>query len=346
MILCSMMLCALFAAPHPQSAPKYAVEVTSPEPGKSISYLYYEISISLQVTAPPGEYEVELRYGGITHYLPAFREQGSLGKDGLKRWGLRDRWLLFELGEHPLQLRLLSLDAASVDGIGTVLAETNTTLFFTVNEKYPPSEQVKQRLENLGNGGIYAAEVLEPVTEPYRNDKHSDFEHKSEQASKWLKAKTKWLRQRIDALAEIAEIYEYTGRPGDGLKLLRMAETLWNTESKVILNRPPMQPQPQGWEAENMVFVPRHIGYLESFYARRMELEPAMKYLQQSLDHYDEQYKSNPLLSERERRRCHEQAGFVMLRAAQLHYLLRRDRAGYDKWMKRAKEMFPPREKD
>mgnify|MGYP006289753293 CR=1 FL=1 len=315
-----------------------SIRLSSPEPEHEWRYTSWPMSVSVEVIAPPGDYEVELFYNGVTHYLTAFDDRGYALEGGKKRWNLSDQWLYPELGKHDLELRLLSLEAPGVGAAGRRLAECRTQIEYVLSTETPPEEQARKTLRQLANAAITWAKVLDPIEAPYQRDGHSDLEHRRRLADEWLTAKSKWLHQRVETLAKIAELYDYTGRPGDGLRALKRAEAIWKGEASRVLHRTPAPAFPIKWHPGGYVYAPAQHRVRAGFYARRMELDRAVESLKQAIAFMDEQQAKHPYLTDDDRKICGDYKASLMHDIARMHYILRRDRAGYDLWMKRSKK--------
>ena len=342
MIFLNLGAALLLASLSVQGATDYSIALTNPKPGEELRYYSWEVALVVEVVAPPGDYEVELSYQGVTHHLPALAARGRPGEGGKASWSLRDPWLLPELGTHELELRLLSLTDAGLGASGRMLADSTVPLTYAIWAEKPPQMAAGERMLNLARNALVHAEVLDPVKDPYRDTNVSDLDHQRALAVKWLAARSEWLQRRVEVLTEIAELYEYTGRPGDGLRALRRAEAIWNAESPEILHRAPAPAHPAKWIPNKFSSAPPHTLALANFYARRMEFDRAMEYLQAALTYMTEQQAKHPSLDEGDRRNCANHSSTLMTRIAELHYLLRRDRAGYDLWMTRAEKARAP----
>lgn len=202
---------ALLLSAAPMGAPtEYSIKVTRPAPDAEFRYYSWEVSVSVEVVAPPGDYELELSYQGVTHYLPALAAKGRAVEGGKHRWSLNDPWLPLELGEHDLELRLLSLANTGVGASGKLLAEAVVPLDYVHSAEDSPEELARTRMHWLSRAAIDHARVLDPVVDPYRDEDMSDLEHGRIQATKWLTARSKWLRCRVETLTRIGELYDYT----------------------------------------------------------------------------------------------------------------------------------------
>jgi hypothetical protein len=323
-----------------QTAPEHSLRLTSPAPGEELHYYSWEISITVGVIAPPGDYEVELTYQGTTHFLPALKAYGRVDESGLESWSLVDYWLKPELGEHPVELRLLSLTDTGIGASGRLLARNDDTITYSYREDDPPEKQARDQMRYLARNAIQRAERLDPVERSYVSSDGSEAGERRAHAEAWIDARHGWLSQRLKTLAKIAELYDYTGRAGDGLLALQRAEALWKAESTEILHREPASPFPIKWQFDGDVGVPPHLLALAGFYGRRLESERAVEYLKEGIAFMGEQQRKHPRLEPDDRRYCENIASGLMGRVAMLHYLVTRDRAGYELWKQRSKDTY------
>jgi hypothetical protein len=344
MMLLNIAAALLLGVPSVQDASSYSIKVTSPEPGTAITYYSWEPNVSLEVVAPPGDYELELTYRGVTHFLPAFEPLGRPIEGGLARWSLRDSWLPLERGDHPLRLRLRSLETPGLDASGRLLAEIEVPLRFDFRSDDPPAKAGRDITLRFCWEAIDTARNIDSATDPHGLIDTGDPERRDELALRWLESKHRWLFARIKALAGIAELHDYSGRPGDALEALRRAEAIWHADSAENLNRPPASAHPIKWHTEGFTPVPHHLKVFAGFYARRMEFDRALAYQKKAIAFLDEQLRKNPGLDADDRKHGASLLGSSMRDVARMHYFLRRDRAGYDLWIQRSRDALPPPE--
>jgi len=338
-----LLLTLVAASPAQQpddAAAAYDLTLTSPTADELVEYHSWNIGLGIELRAPSGDYEIEVRYAGTVHYVLCLAKASAALNDGRRRWITRDAYIDFVDGSEEVELRLLSLSDAGVGSSGRLLAESKSLLRFQTSSKQALEERVTELATRIARHGMSAAGTLEPREEWTMPSRDDDLDKAREKSLRWVKAQHEWLRGRVDVLSEVGETYAYAGQPGDALVALRMAEDLYEREAGRMLQRAPLAPHSILWDPERYVFAPPHLRRLGEFYARRMELERAAHYFKLEIDFYNDQRKSHPYLDERDRSKCWEQASHKMNELARLHYALRRDRGAHDLWTEKAKETW------
>jgi len=324
-------LAALLLSPPPAPS-AVTLEIQSPQPGQTLSAGLF---VNLSLIAPAsGEYEVEVACFGTTHYLLAAKDHPSRSVDGegAATWKLLDRWLLPEAGPATLTARVQGLGEVGIGGESRLLAER------TIEFRYEPltgdalDEKLEQQTHYLIGQWMGECDGIEPGKEPYGFDR-KDPQSRLAQAKLYFESRQDWLMGRLIAYALLADVYENALQPGDALRALRYAGEVWAAESGEVIDRPPFPPTPLLWRHDHWTTAPAHLNRLADFYARRDDLDRAVHQAEQIIAYYADQVRRHQKLDAWHRDRCNESAAWTMSTIAQWHYLLRRDREGYDRWM-------------
>jgi hypothetical protein len=342
-------LLLLGAASHGQSEqPAVRLELTKPEPGAVYTM---DLDVWGQLMAPAGrEYELKLRCFETTHwFLFSPREPHAPEPDanGEVKWRLNDSYLLPQKGEQVLEISVFELRGGPSTDDATAVAELRVPFRFEPATEAELTEKLEQCSSMVcgGAGGLaghwpdphyHVGTWKKPITqtEPMVHD-----------VRYYLGARRRELVQRSDAYAEAARVLDGCGRDGDALRALRTAQEIYDAERGRLLSGPGFQGWSIIWEPGYVCWPPRYFSEYSRYYARRKDLDKAIAWEKENAASYLLQAERHPLLSADNRDKCHRDAARSYLNIARMSYLLKRDRAGREAWIRKYLQTLPASER-
>jgi len=338
-------LLLLSAVVHGQSneAP-VTLNITEPENGTVYSR---NVRFRAALSTPAGrEYDVKVRCFEMTHWLlctPTGPFSPKISPKGRVKWALWDDHFLPQSGDQVMEIEVYELRNGVPVDPDTPVARAEVPFRFVPATKEELAEDLTGQSRYICAEGIsLALDFMEPRS-PYRALQKLRGKEgvMSSEALSYVTRRHYEFWDRTNGYGGAAYHLDRAGHPGDALRALRMAEEIYNLEKNVLLSGPGFQNWPIVWMNTYSSDPPSFFGEYADFYARRNELEKAIHWQKERAGFYLRQASGHPLFEPIRREKCHKEAARCYQRIGRLHYLLKRDRAEWDAWMRKYEQALP-----
>jgi len=341
-----LFLCAIVHGQGKETA--VTLRITKPESGAT-----YRRGLNLNGTlsTPTGrEYDVKVRCFQMTHWLLCTPKQAhppKVGPDGRVTWNLWDDLFLPQSGDQVMEFEVYELrNGVAVDPDHPV-ARAEIPFRFVPATKEELAEDLAFRSQEICEKGLGMVTSLMDPRSPY-----GPLEISSQNGKKMADITLSYFTsqhneffERIDAYGIAAYHLDRACRPGDALRALRRAEEIYDLEKDVLLSGPGFQNWPIVWKDTYSSDPPFFFGEYSSFYARRNELDKAVRWKKKDARFYLRQASEHPLFKPVRREKCRKDAARCYQQIGRIHYLLKRDRGEWDAWMRKYEQTLPPSKK-
>jgi len=342
-------LLLLYAAVQGQgNEPAVILTVTEPENGGDYSR---GVRLRATLSTPAGrEYDVKVRCFEMTHWLlctPKGPYSPKISPKGRVKWHFWDDHFLPLSGDQVMEIEVYELRNGVPIDPDTPVAKAEIPFRFVPATKEELAEDLTGRSRSIcGKGVNLALDLMDPRS-PYNSLQVSGRKEgeMSREALSYVTARHYEFFERTNGYGMAAYHLDRAGRPGDALRALRMAEEIYNLEKNVLLSGPGFQNWPIIWMNTYSSDPPVFFREYSDFYARRNELDQAIHWQKESAGFYLRQASGHPLFEPVRREKCHTEAAECYRRIGRLHYLLKRDRAEWDAWMRKYEQALPASEK-
>ena len=324
--------------------PAIVLNITEPENGVIYSR---DVTLRGTLSTPPGrEYEVKVRCFEMTHWLLCTPKRPFPPKTNAKgrvKWHLWDDYFLPLSGDQVMEIEVFELrNGAPVDP-NTPVARTEVPFRFVPATKEELVEDLAGRSRMICGEGLSLAKGLLDPRSPYLTLEKLD-QKGGEMSSEGLSYVTRrhydfWSRTNGYGMA--AYHLDRAGHPGDALRALRTAEEIYNLEKNALLSGPGFQNWPIIWKNTYSSDPPAFFREYSYYYARRNELDQAVHWQKERAGFYLRQASGHPLFRPVTREKCRTDAARCYQQIGRLHYLLKRDRAEWDAWMRKYEQALP-----
>jgi len=289
--------------------------------------------------APDKTYIAVLQCFGVTHHLLC-DSQGTFApianRNGKIAWGLHDRYLLPEPGDHILEIAVFEQ--------GNTIPLQEDRIRFRMERM--PDDELQKELKRISNWLIWSVKTLRDNIERSDVDRAKRTPRSgsklSEASRDELSNRYHLFTSRMKAFGEAAEFYEQACRPGEALRALRFAHEIYAREGAAVTNVPEIKGFPVQWDTKDVSYPPKHFFEFAVFYARRKDLKQTERWFLEYTAWWKRQHEKHPFLSAREKEKCLEHSLWPYLELARLHYMLYQDMDACEQWMEKYKANMPP----
>ncbi len=338
-------LLLLSAAVHGQGN-KPAAILTVTEPANGAEY-NRNVRFRATLSTPAGrEYDVKVRCFEMTHWLlctPKGPFPPKISPKGRMKWPLWDDHFLPLSGDQVMEIEVYELRNGVPVDPDTPVARAEIPFRFVPATKEELAADLTSLSRSIcGEGVSLAMDSMDPRSTFRALQKLSGKEGEmSHEALSYVTRRHYEFWDRTNGYGMAAYHLDRAGHPGDALRALRTAEEIYNLEENVLLSGPGFQNWPIVWMNTYSSDPPVFFREYSDFYARRNELDQAIHWQKERAGFYLKQASGHPLFKPVRREKCHKEAARCYQQIGRLHYLLKRDRAEWDAWMRKYEQALP-----